>query len=46
MDRHEIKGEEVHTGRASKAGNGAHVYVPKRWLGADVKVVRTSELDD
>ncbi|WP_411716165.1 DUF2080 family transposase-associated protein [Natronomonas sp.] len=25
-------------------GNGAHVYVPKRWRGADVKVVRTSDL--
>jgi putative transposon-encoded protein len=24
-------------------GNGAHVTVPKRWRGADVKIVRTSE---
>jgi len=27
-------------------GSGAHVYVPKRWRGADVKVVRTSESTD
>lgn len=46
MDRHEIEGEEVHTGKASKTGTGACVYVPKRWLGADVKVVRTSEIED
>ncbi|WP_150123076.1 DUF2080 family transposase-associated protein [Haladaptatus sp. R4] len=29
-------------GTAKPSGNSAHVLVPKRWRGADVKVVRVS----
>ena len=39
MDRYEIEGHEVIDGTAKATGNGAHVLVPKRWRGADVKVV-------
>ncbi|MFB6133710.1 MAG: DUF2080 family transposase-associated protein [Halanaeroarchaeum sp.] len=45
MDRYQIEGHEVHEGTAKPTGNGAYVLVPKRWLGADVKVVRVSEPD-
>ncbi len=43
MDRHEIAGHEVVKGTVKPTGNGAHVLVPRRWLDADVKVVRTSD---
>ena len=43
MDRFEIGGEEVLDGTAKPSGNSAHVIVPKRWRGADVKVVRVSD---
>ncbi len=43
MNTFEIKGEEVLDGTARPSGNSAHVIVPKRWRGADVKVVRVSE---
>jgi putative transposon-encoded protein len=43
MDRFDIEGHEVHDGEVKPTGNGAYVLVPKRWLGATVKVVRTSE---
>lgn len=43
MDRHEIAGHEVVEGTVKPTGNGAHVLVPRRWLDAEVKVVRTSE---
>jgi putative transposon-encoded protein len=43
MDHHKIKGHEVIDGMVKPTGNGAHVLVPRRWLDADVKVVRTSE---
>ncbi len=36
-------GEEVLDSEVKPFGNSAHVTVPKRWRGADVKVVRTSE---
>jgi len=39
----EIDGEEVLDGEVKPFGNSAHVIVPKRWRGADVKVVRTSK---
>jgi putative transposon-encoded protein len=45
MDRFEIEGEEVLDGTAKPSGNSAHVIVPKRWRGADVKVVRVSDPD-
>ena len=43
MDRHRIEGHEVVGGEVKSFGTGAHVLVPKEWLGADVKVVRVSE---
>ena len=42
-NRFEINGEEVLDGEVKPFGNSAHITVPKRWRGADVKVVRTSE---
>ena len=45
VNRFEIDGEEVLDGEVKPFGNSAHVTVPKRWRGADVKVVRTSEPD-
>jgi putative transposon-encoded protein len=42
-NRFEIDGKEVLDGEVKAFGNSAHVTVPKRWRGADVKVVRTSE---
>ncbi|WP_142987469.1 DUF2080 family transposase-associated protein [Halorubrum cibi] len=46
MDRHEVEGHEVIEGEVKPTGNGAHVLVPKRWRGADVKIVRTSASDE
>ena len=46
MDWHEIEGHEVIEGEVKATGNGAHVLVPKRWRGADVKIVRTPDLDE
>ncbi|WP_227357605.1 DUF2080 family transposase-associated protein [Haladaptatus salinisoli] len=45
MERFEINGHEVVDGDVRATGNGAHVYVPRRWLGADVKIVPVSEPD-
>jgi putative transposon-encoded protein len=45
MDRHEIEGHEVIEGTVKPTGNGAHIYVPKEWVGADVKIVRTTDPD-
>ena len=42
-NRFEIDGEEVLNGEVKPFGNSGHVTVPKRWRGAEVKVVRTSE---
>jgi len=43
-----INGEETIEKEAKPQGNGAHVIVPKRWTGAQVKITRISEpaLDD
>jgi putative transposon-encoded protein len=46
MDKHEIEGHEVIEGEVKATGNGAHVFAPKDWRGADVKIVRTSEPDE
>ena len=46
MGQFEIAGHEVMDRDVKPTGNGAHVYVPKRWRGAGVKVVRTSEPDN
>lgn len=44
-DEHRIEGHEVVDGKVKPSGNGAHVYVPREWVGADVKIVRTTEPD-
>jgi len=41
--RFEIDGKEVLNGEVKPFGNSAHVTVPKRWRGAEVKIIRTSE---
>jgi len=42
-DRYEIEGEEIVQREVKPFGNGgAHVTAPKDWIGADVKLVRTS----
>jgi putative transposon-encoded protein len=38
-------GEEALDREVKPFGNSAHVTIPKRWLGAEVKVVRISEPD-
>ena len=43
MGQFEIAGHEVVDRDVKPTGNGAHVYVPKWWLGEDVKVVRVSD---
>ena len=45
-NRFEIEGDEVLDGEVKPFGNSAHVTVPKRWRGADVKVVRISKPTD
>ncbi|MFH5801275.1 DUF2080 family transposase-associated protein [Haladaptatus sp. DYF46] len=45
MDRFEIEEHEVLDGTAKPSGNSAHVIIPTRWRGADVKVVRVSHPD-
>ena len=46
MGQFEIAGHEVMDRDVKPTGNGAHVYVPKRWRGVDVKIVRTSDPND
>ncbi|GAA0669058.1 DUF2080 family transposase-associated protein [Natronoarchaeum mannanilyticum] len=45
MDRHGIEGYKVLDRDVCPVGNGTHVLVLKRWIGADVEVVRVSEPD-
>jgi putative transposon-encoded protein len=40
-----IRGEETIEKEAKPQGNGAHVIVPKRWIGAQLKITRISEPD-
>jgi putative transposon-encoded protein len=42
IDRFKIEDEEVINETAKPSGNSAHIIVPKRWRGADVKAVRVS----
>jgi len=42
-DEFKIAGHEVLNGKAKPTGNGAHVLVPRDWIGANVKVVRATE---
>jgi len=43
MDKYEIEGDEVVEREVKPTGNGAHVYVPKKWLKRTVKVVRVPD---
>jgi putative transposon-encoded protein len=36
----EVEAEEIIDGRAARFGNGAHVLVPKAWIGSKVKIIR------
>ena len=45
VDKFSIEGHEVVEKEVSGHGNGAHVYVPKNWLGETVKIVRTTDSD-
>ncbi|MFB6229478.1 MAG: DUF2080 family transposase-associated protein [Halobacteriales archaeon] len=40
-----INGEETIEKEVKPQGNGAHVIVPKRWTGAQVKITRISDPD-
>ena len=40
-----ISGEETIEKEAKPQGNGAHVIVPKRWIGAQLQITRISEPD-
>lgn len=43
-DRYEIEGEEIVEREVKPFGSGgAHVTVPKDWIGAEVKLVRTTD---
>jgi putative transposon-encoded protein len=45
-DRYEIEGEEIVEREVKPFGSGgAHVTAPKDWIGATVKLVRTTEPD-
>ena len=45
VDKFSIEGHKVVEKEVSGHGNGAHVYVPKEWLGETVKIVRTTDSD-
>ncbi|MDB2283413.1 DUF2080 family transposase-associated protein [Halorubrum ezzemoulense] len=39
-----VEGQEALDREVKPFGSGgAHITIPKRWLGADVKVIRTSD---
>ena len=40
-----IRGEEVIEKEVKPHGRGAHVMVPKRWLGSKVKLIKLAEED-
>ncbi|UWG52027.1 Transposon-encoded protein [Halalkaliarchaeum sp. AArc-CO] len=45
-DRYEIEGEEIVEREVKPFGSGgAHVTAPKDWIGATVKLVRTTKPD-
>ncbi|MFB6228139.1 MAG: DUF2080 family transposase-associated protein [Halobacteriales archaeon] len=45
-DRYEIEGEAIVEREVKPFGSGgAHVTAPKDWIGANVKLVRTSDSD-
>lgn len=45
-DHYEIQGHEVIEKEAAAHGTGAHVYVPKGWLGDQVKIVRVTKSEN
>ena len=36
----EFRAEEIIDGKVARFGNGAHVLVPKAWIGSKVKIIR------
>lgn len=40
-----INGEETIEKEVKPQGNGAHVIIPKAWLGSQVKITRVSDPD-
>lgn len=40
-----VEGEEMIEKAATPTGNTAHVYVPKDWRGATVKIIRVDDPD-
>ena len=40
-----FQGEEAITKDVTKTGTGAHVFVPKEWLGEEVAIIRLSQDD-
>lgn len=45
MGEFTVNGHEIIQRTATEHGNGAHTYVPKDWLGAEISIIRTSEAD-
>lgn len=45
MDEFGVSGHELIRRTATEHGNGAHVYVPKDWLGTNLAIIRTSKTD-
>jgi putative transposon-encoded protein len=43
-DRYEIVGHEVLEKTVGRHGKSGHVYLPKDWIGATVKVVRATPI--
>ena len=38
-------GKEAITKEVAKTGTGAHVFVPKEWLGEEVAIIRLEQQD-
>lgn len=45
MDEFEVSGYEIIRRTATEHGNGAHVYLPKDWLGTQLALIRTSDMN-
>lgn len=41
-DTYTLRGYEVIEKKVGKHGTGGHVYLPRAWVGATVKIVRTT----
>ncbi|MFB6282965.1 MAG: DUF2080 family transposase-associated protein [Halobacteria archaeon] len=44
MDRFSIEGHEVLVKEVKEQGGVGRVYLPKEWIGTNVKIVRTEEI--